>query len=259
MRRFYGFGNETSADGKSEFFKAQSREVLVELPLGLTWGEGRYAGLGPVFKHFEPLDTDSTFVSGLRPYGYGSFNEAGLVAAFGWDSRDKRIRPSRGWLVQAEGRYFPELLDVGAPFGGLRGSAAGFFTIPGRLGPTFAVRAGGERVWGDAPYQEAAYLGGPTSLRGYRNQRFAGDGSLFLNSELRFRLARLKILLPEDVGIFALSDVGRVFVEGESSDTWHAAWGGGAWISLMDVVSLNLSVATSPEYTAFYFQSGFTF
>lgn len=258
-RRFYGFGNETSAEGSAAFFRAQNREVLAELPVGFSWGEGRYAGLGPVFKHFEPLDSDSTLVSTLRPYGYGSFNEAGLVATFGWDSRDRRIRPSRGWLVQAEGRYFPELLDVRAPFGGLRGWAAGFFTIPGRFGPTLAARAGGERVWGDVPYQEVAYLGGPTSLRGYRNQRFAGDASLFLNTELRFRLARLKILLPEDVGIFGLADVGRVFYEGESSNEWHAAWGGGAWISLMDVVSLNLSVAVSPEYTAFYFQSGFTF
>jgi hypothetical protein len=258
-RRFYGFGNETSAEGDAAFFKAQSREVLVELPLGLSWGEGRYAGLGPLYKHFEPLDTDSTFVSQERPYGYQSFNEAGLVAMFGWDSRDKRIGPSRGWLVQAEARYFPDVLDVRAPFGGIRGWAAGFFTVPGRLGPTLAARAGGERVWGDVPYQEAAYLGGPTSLRGYRNRRFAGEGSLFLNSELRFRLARLKILLPEDVGIFGLADVGRVFVENEDSDTWHSAWGGGAWISLMDVVSLNLSVAVSPEYTAFYFQSGFSF
>ena len=34
--------------------------------------------------------------------------------------------------------------------------------------------------------------------------------------------------------MFGLADVGRVFLDGESSDRWHAACGGGIWLSWLE-------------------------
>jgi len=255
--RFYGFGNETQSGSDPDVFEAERRELLAELPVEYHVSEELALSFGPQYRRFEPVESDGTVVGELQPYGFGSFNEVGVVGALDLDARDRPVQTTSGLAARVEGRYFPAALDVEEQFGAVRAWAAGFLTVPGRAGPTLALRLGGEKVWGRAPFQEAAYIGGRNTLRGFRNQRFAGDGSVYVNSELRLKLARVLVLLPGDVGVYALGDAGRVFLQGESSNRWHSAIGGGAWFTIMDVFNLNFSVAASSEDTFFYFESGF--
>ncbi|NIR03639.1 MAG: hypothetical protein GTN78_26175 [Gemmatimonadales bacterium] len=60
--------------------------------------------------------------------------------------------------------------------------------------------------------------------------------------------------------MFGLGDVGRVFSDGESSDRWHWAAGGGIWISFLSAVNtLSLAIAKSEERLGVYAQAGFAF
>ena len=84
-----------------------------------------------------------------------------------------------------------------------------------------------------------------------------GEASLFAQSELRLFLTRFYFLAPADFGVLGLADVGRVFVDGEESDRWHAAGGGGVWASFLDrAYMVRLSVAASSERTALYLGIG---
>jgi hemolysin activation/secretion protein len=97
-------------------------------------------------------------------------------------------------------------------------------------------------------------------LRGFRNQRFAGDGVVYGNGELRWFLTEFFLLLPGDLGLFGLGDVGRVFLEEESSSRWHSSVGGGIWISFLDRKNtLSLALARSAEETGIYVKAGFLF
>jgi hypothetical protein len=133
------------------------------------------------------------------------------------------------------------------------------------------VRGGGRRVFGDYPYRDAAYIGGGGlektvfqepgyTVRGYRSNRFAGDSSLYGNADLRLRLGRITLLLPCHVGVFGLYDVGRVWLSGETSDTWHSSYGGGIWLSLLNYRStFSAYLAHSKESNIFHVGGGFTF
>lgn len=99
------------------------------------------------------------------------------------------------------------------------------------------MRAGGGRVWGRYLFHEAAFLGGFSTVRGLPAQRYAGDAALYGNAELRLRPAGF-------LGVFALVDTGRVFLEGESSRRWHTGLGGGAWVAFLDK-TFALTVARS--------------
>ena len=80
------------------------------------------------------------------------------------------------------------------------------------------------------------------------------------NAELRQRLGRALIIIPTDIGVHVLGDVGRVYFEGETSDSWHAAVGGGLWIALLAPENvLSVSVARSEERTGVYVAAGFAF
>jgi hemolysin activation/secretion protein len=176
------------------------------------------------------------------------------------DSRDVKAAPQKGVLVWVTGRYFPEVWDVKSAFGSINGEASTYLTAPGPVRPTLALRAGGKRVFGTYPFHEAAFIGGSNTVRGFRAQRFAGDGSVYGNAELRLRLGRFYLVLPGEFGVFGLADAGRVYVEGESSDRWHTAVGGGLWFAYLDRSrTVTIAVASSKERTGLYVRAGFIF
>ncbi len=106
----------------------------------------------------------------------------------------------------------------------------------------------GEKILGDFPFFESAFLGGSRYLRGFAGERFAGDGSLLASAEFRLRLFKMNVLLPETVGLFTFAETGRVFVKGESSNAWHAGYGGGLFMFLLNRdITLKFTYARSKE------------
>jgi len=61
-------------------------------------------------------------------------------------------------------------------------------------------------------------------------------------------------------GVFGLADLGRVFLEGESSDLWRTAVGGGVSLSVGNPKNvLSVALASSEGRLCFYLQGGFSF
>ncbi len=175
------------------------------------------------------------------------------------DFRDRPVAASRGFFLRVGGRVHPALWDVDETFGDLHGELAVHLTAPIPVEPSLAVRVGGKRVFGSFPFHEAAYLGAKT-IRGYSQQRFAGDAVLYGNMELRLRLADFFVILPGEFGVFGLADAGRVYLDGDSPGGWHRAFGGGIWLSFLDRLNTaSIAVAKSPERTSVYVGAGFFF
>ena len=125
---------------------------------------------------------------------------------------------------------------------------------------TLALGVAAEKLWGTYPFYEAAFLGGPRMLRGFRTERFAGDAALFGRAEFRVLLGHFGLLVPWDFGVFAFTDAGRVYVSGASPGGWHVSGGGGIWgAPLYREFTGNITVATSTEGIALYIGSGFGF
>ena len=90
--------------------------------------------------------------------------------------------------------------------------------------------------------------------------RYAGGAAAYGSAELRLRLGRAMVVVPTHFGVFGLADVGRVFLDGEQSDTWHRAFGGGIWLAPLDRdYALSAALAAGDERTKLYVQAGFAF
>jgi hemolysin activation/secretion protein len=123
-----------------------------------------------------------------------------------------------------------------------------------------ATRVGGRRVWGDYPWFEAAFVGGSKSLRGYRKNRFAGDASLYGSVEARLWLFKGRLIAPGRWGVFALTDAGRVSLQGDSSGGWHTSYGGGIFFQMFTLNTVfHAAVAHGDEGTRWYVDYGFAF
>ena len=256
VRRYFGTGNRTESSDEDEFFRADRAFIGVNLGIEPSLPEGWSFSVAPVFRFSTPVDEEVTFIEAERPrpYGFDDFSQAGLVGGLTWDSRDEPALPSRGGLLELEGRYYPSILDVDEPYGGIRGSAS----INIKLGrPVLSLKARAEKVWGAYPYFDGARLGGASSLRGFSSDRFVGDASILTSAQLRLPVTDFFVLIPGTLGIHGLVDAGRVYLEGETTDKWHVAPGGGLWISVFEPkYTLGLTVAQSDDGTGFYLSLG---
>lgn len=232
VTRFHGYGNETSPGPDSEWRRVWARELGAEIQIERRWGEILSLVAGPIASYLDPSAVSDS--PGAQPGlpGAAGYGAAGMVLGAELDGRDSDSYPRRGFRVEASAAAYPFTWGDGAPeaFSTARLTGSAYLPVPFPLETTLAVRAGGGAVSDDAPLQYAAFLGGGSSLRGYSSQRFAGERAGFGGAELRILLGRANLLIARgDLGIIALADAGRVWVDGEDSHTWHTGFGGGLW------------------------------
>jgi hypothetical protein len=279
--RFNGFGNEVDFDGSDKFFRVRNQQYRFAPSLRVPiWNDRFDVAFGPWVEYSRTKNGDR-LIDVLDPYGAGKFGSTGLFLNFQYDTREtvpdanldlalplhSKIAagyPTSGLLFDVTGEVSPEIWDVDRTYGSIAGSLSGYLSVGENARATLGVRVGGKATFGRTPYFAAAYIGGGGSftgdatVRGYRAQRFAGDESVFVNTDLRILIGRVKLIFPGDYGVLGFFDVGRVFLDGESSDDWHPSGGGGLWFSpLTRTNTISLSVAASSEDTLFYVRVGF--
>jgi len=255
---FYGIGNETPG-GSARAHRVDQRVFVAEPIVHLPVAPNTTVDLGVRARHTSTTLKSAQFSGSASPYGAGSFGQFGLRAGITIDSRDSAVAARRGMLLSIKAAEYPQLGDRGAS-GEIRSQATSYLSAGGRFRPVLALRAGAERVWGRYPFFDAAYVGGAETVRGWDEDRFAGDGSVYGNAELRAYLTRVFLLIPADLGVFGLADAGRVFSRGETSSAWHPGFGGGLWVSFLGRANtFSLAAARSSEGTRIYFRSGFLY
>ena len=266
LLRFYGLGNETTADQPEDFYKVRQTQYLFAPSFTFPLAGALDATVAPVAKFASTRDEEGRFIGELNPYGTGEFGQIGGAFRLELDTRDNAAAATRGVFLRATGTVYPAWWDVEEAFGQLSGAVSGHLTARGRFETTLAVRVGGQQNWGRYPFQEAAFIGGggffggSQAVRGLLQNRYGGDGAVYANAEIRTRLGRMTLVLPAEIGVFALADVGRVFLEGEDSNEWHPGYGGGLWLAFLDRKNIvSIAVAESEGRVGLYIRLGFAF
>ena len=234
---FHGFGNATPDSGlTSGYFAVQQRQWLANAAIGLALGPRIDISLGPVLQQSVTDSAPNTYLSASRPYGVGTFRQAGmqLGARYEWrDAPSDEVPSDQRILVELKGRYVPAALDVRSPFEEAAVAIGSSLSLP--FASILVVHMGGKKLYGDFPFSEAASIGSNGTVRSMDTQRYAGDASLYGTSELRIPVAQLKLLVPLRVGIVGVAEAGRVYDHGTSPGGWHPRTGEGIWFGHRDV------------------------
>jgi hypothetical protein len=229
---FYGLGNNTVRGVTREEHRLPHREHVGFLEIG---ARRKYWSIsaGPIIK-YSTTDSFPSLVAGVGSLrGTGDYGQVGLRALAEFDTRNEKAYPTSGVRLSFDVAGYPALWDVSGAFGGGELKASTYLSAPLPFTPVLALRAGARHMWGDYPWFEAAFLGGRSTLRGFGHDRFGGDASVWGGADLRLKLARIQVVLPTDVGVYGLADVGRVWLDGEDFDDWHTSYGGGVWVHLL--------------------------
>lgn len=249
--RFHGLGNASPDVGDLGLVP---RDVVRVRP-ALAWHIGwRSREIGEAFVGGDP----DSVAAGLRPLvgrldagplllwtdprpqpgspfaaaGSGDLFRAGASASIQLDRTDRDAAPRRGWRLRGSTSGFPAGGDLASGFAEADAEATAYLPLP--AGEThLALRLGSRASSRGAPLEHTAWLGGRTTLRGYRWQRFRGDRAAYGSAELRVPVTKVAVILRWNVGVFGLADAGRVWVDGESPGDWHTGFGGGVWFSAL--------------------------
>ncbi len=264
LNQFYGFGNNTSFNNglyKNNFYNIEQElfTILPGLNIPITKSITAHLTLEYRYSHYElgnPLLL-SNFTYGL--YGTEHLKFLNIKSEFEIDTRDLADNAKSGYYLKIKGKIGPRILDNKYTFAKASFDVRKYFTINTLINTTFALRAGGEKIWGKFPFFESAFLGGENNLLGYLRNRFAGDASIYGQAESKFYLAPIKFIIKGKLGMHIFANTGRVFAKNEGSNNWHSSFGGGMWMSFLNrAFNIIFTAAYSKEKIIYYFSTAFS-
>ena len=246
--QFHGFGNDV-ADLRGKVYDVRQRQWEINPGIGRSFSPVSDISLGPIVRYTTTDTLGSPFLTQQRPTGYSKYGQAGLQLKMHIDSRYYPDTMKPRIVLDVAGAGYPAMWDVAKAYESLDGFATAYFTLPAPKLPVLAFRAGGKKLWGPAPYFDAAFLGGSETFRTEEKQRYAGDASMYGTAELRVPIAKFPFILPLDVGALGFADAGRVYVNGQSPGGWHSAAGGGLWFGYLNpAINFNVLFTNSSTH-----------
>jgi hypothetical protein len=269
FNNFFGYGNESLFDENEQgisFYRARIRSIKLNTLLIKNIFRTQKLFIGPAFETYQVENTKGRFISQTDQNGlegntvFRQKNYAGLKLGFLFDTRDNEMLPTSGTYWHTESGLFKGVNGHAGDYAKIESELSFFwsFRLPARV--TLATRFGGGINFGEYEFFQANTLGGLTNLRGYRRTRFTGKSSLYNNTELRVRIFSFRTyLFPAYVGIMGFHDVGRIWVNGEDSNTWHNSAGGGIWLAPFNRAVISLMYGISKEDRLPLLRVGFLF
>jgi hypothetical protein len=266
---FFGYGNNTTYNpnlnngfGES-FYRARQSYFQFNPGLTIPFNGTTSLTVSPFLRYWD-TERLGTLIETIKPYGVGALGTIGGTIDARYDTRDAIGYSRSGVYLNFRGLGVPDVWDAQSAYGKVRATAATYLTPPEgfAIRPTLALRVGGEKVWGTAPFEDMAHIGAsapgePFSVRGYISDRFTGTAAAFGNAQLELPIFQPLILVRTTFGLLVVNDIGRVFLPGEHSSTWHDGYGGGFFVApFSGKVTANFTLVHGTDGNRFYFGYG---
>ncbi len=267
---YFGAGNESVFDREEHNINYyRSRFSWYELSTGLQkqLGDvGRFA-IGPSYQvyRFDADDNQDNFITSpdsdvnQEQLDQAKFY-AGATAILEFDKRDNLKMPTRGFYFRQQIQHFEGVNKYAQDYTSAEAELRLYwaFKYPSKM--VWAFRTGAGKNFGSYEYFQGQILGGMENLRGFRRYRYNGDAVFYNNLEFRLQLFNLQNpVIPATVGVIGFYDMGRVWLKGEDSNTWHNSLGGGIWLAPISQIVATISVGFTREEILPFFTFGYQF
>lgn len=259
--KFFGLGNETPLrTNYNDFYRMQSEEWLASIGINRVFQHNNFT-INGFFQSIRVIDDKERFVPKIfnpaYPADLSVNNFTGAKIAYIFDKVNDSIVPTKGFTFSGNTSYTHNLSQPGKDFTKFYGSMQLYVPLLSKL--SLSVRTAGITVAGNPLFYHYASIGGPETLRGYRLDRFWGKTGFYDANELRYITDIRSYLFNGKAGLLALFDNGRVWMPGETSNTWHTAYGAGILVAPFNKILIVLTYAKSNEMKLFQLRVGRSF
>jgi hypothetical protein len=258
---FFGLGNQTPLNKQQLNYRRfyRTRFNTYEFDPALRWHTGVNSTIsaGPSFQfyHLDLKDNVGRFINNTSQIGsYDSLTvnkdkaHLGLVVNFNSNQRKGQMLPTGGYYVNINLEGYNGLNGYSKSYMQLRPE----FTFYQKLNSSGSIvlsdRVGGGITVGKQAFYQSMFLGGQGNLLGYLQNRFAGKHMIYNNLQGRVKLFNIaSYIIPGQLGLSGFYDAGRVWVDGQNSNTWHQGVGGGLYFSPASLTILQVLAGHSNE------------
>ncbi len=266
VNNYFGLGNETEII-QQDFDFNRVRNSLFRMKLALKnpiGGGGGFLTIGPFVERINVEETIGRFVStvdaNLPAEIFDSKYYTGLEVDLNLINVNSLANPTRGIIFELGLGWKYNVADSKKYFIPFNAELTIYESLNKAETIVYASRIGTSQAGGNYEFFQAPRLGGNYNLRGYRAQRFAGDITFYHNNDFRWRLFQSKNnIMPFSFGLSGGFDYGRVWLDGEDSNTWHYGYGGGIWMAPIDFLVISAQLFKSPEDERFVVKVGHAF
>lgn len=263
--KYFGYGNTTAYDRfaeENDYYKLEQKLFLFAAAYRRKLNKYSYVDFALRYKSTESNLKNTEIIDSFRDEntGLGCYKQLALLMSYDFDTRDNIVNPQSGMYTKLTITASPDIFAENHKFLKAGLDLRYYHKVKFLTSHVLAFRAGGENLWGDFPFFEAAFLGGPNNLRGYSFERFTGDASIFGQMELRSELFDFILIVPAKFGANLFGEVGRVFAKSENSEKWHPSVGAGLWVAFIEhKYTIGLSMASSEDRNSWYMTMGMGF
>lgn len=247
---FYGLGNETELVSKDrDFNRVRSEEFIGRLGVDRVWKNQHRFYINGFIQTYKTLSDTDRYLAKQAPAAAAASRitnqYAGGELGYVYQNINDSVLPTKGISFNIYGSYID---DIKRSKGSIEkyGAEANIY-LPVTRKFSFLLRAGGTTISGNPQFYQYNMLGGSETLRGYQRNRFYGNSTAFSQNDLRYITNFRSRIFNGKIGFFGLFDAGRVWLDGENSDTWHTSYGGGIILSPFNKISISAAYAKSKE------------
>ena len=242
---FFGLGNGSKVDQSqpNSYNWVRLEKIAISPLFKRTWYNGRnYTRFGPFYERVEVenragriTDTDLFSPNDLEQKQF-----IGLMMEHSFQSVDNGSIPRNGVKLNFGITQYLNLNDQ-QTYARLYGHFSSYVTVGSQVELTFATRIGLASMSNDNfLFYHSNNLGGNTYLRGFRNNRFAGQSMFFHNTDLRLKLFYWRNnFIPFEFGVMGGFDYGRVWMEDEPGGKMHTGMSPGFWFAPFRLAALS--------------------
>ncbi|MBB3696983.1 BamA/TamA family outer membrane protein [Flammeovirga yaeyamensis] len=267
---YYGLGNESEFNKEigNNYYRFFYTRHIIEPGLLIDFSKSVKLNYGASYRYYRVSRTDYLenryFLQSGDPLTfedpYGDQNYLGGQFTFTVDKRDNSAVPKNGVYMELNGNASKNMNNDDLNYVNIGGEIELFKTFKLPTDFTIGYKLEANHLFGEYHFLTSNRLGGNKSLRGYRRDRFYGRSSLLNSFDARLDIFNFKnSILPMTVGILGFYDIGRVWLDGENSDTWHEGYGGGVYLVPIDKVALSGIAGGSKDGLQIYLNIGFSF
>jgi len=264
---YFGTGNETILQEMDDldFNRVMQDVLLTEVLLRKTFAfsTGSFA-LGGVYERSEIDETPGRFIvsndADLETDAYEDKEYVGAVFRFDYSGLDETTDPHRGFTLNVAYNLEARTDDFTRPLRKFSVAMTNYIPLDKDARIVLASRLMYETINGRYDFFKAPTIGGIGSVRGFRNFRFRGDKAFSHTIDLRYCIKNtINKVTPFTLGIHGGFDYGRVWEKEIKSDKWHTSYGGGIWISPINVIVFSAGAYFTDEDFRFVFRVGHQF
>lgn len=246
---FFGFGNESEeVVDDHDYYRMRTREALVSAGLSRNIGKYMSVSVGPIYQTIKIINDEERYVASTYYNGEKFFNSkhfGGAALEYAFIRFDRPIVPTRGVHFRSYVSHLQSLQQADKAVTRYGGDLYFYLPLFSRL--VLACRVGGASLSGEPELYQYNSIGGSQTLRGYRRDRFWGKTAFYNSNELQWLFDVRSRVMNGTAGLIGLYDIGRVWLSGESSDSWHSGVGGGFLIAPFNRAMVSLTYGVSQE------------